>query len=47
MVPDPRAKMGTDQLRPVNRPQSVRILTNGERPVVLIAGRHRYRIEQV
>jgi hypothetical protein len=47
MVPDSRAKMGTDQLRPVNRPQSVTILTNNERPVALVTSKRRHRIEQV
>lgn len=44
MVTDTRAPSRPDQLRPLNRPRSITVLTQRHRPVVLIDGDRRLRI---
>lgn len=47
MVPDTRAKAGTDQLRPLNLPKPIMVQTEGDAPTLLIEGKRRLRVTQV
>jgi hypothetical protein len=44
MVTDTRATARPDQLRPLNRPRSVTVLTQRHRPIALIDGERRLRV---
>lgn len=47
MVPDPRASLRADPLRPLNAPGLVTVLALDGRPAVLIAGGRRARVVRI
>ena len=47
MVADPGAEAGAGRLRPLNLPRPITIRAQTNRPVILVSGRQRHRIEEI
>ncbi len=47
MVADPGAEAGAGRLRPLNPPRPITIRAQANRPVILVSGRQRRRIEEI